>query len=68
MAKSDYVRGGYHKQLEKEMNRVFESCHKQGLFISKKEASAIVAEKSKRGIMDTNEIKDFLIKLKATFN
>lgn len=65
MVKSNYVHGAYHIQLESEMNRVFKQCHREGIFISKKDASALVAEKSKRGIMNTNEIKQFLIKLKG---
>jgi len=57
----DYVRGGYHKDLEKEINRVLLDCENLGIFLpSKKLASALVAQKSKIGKMNKSEIIAFL--------
>ena len=61
MSNKDYVRGGYHKNLEKEINRVLIECENLGIFLpTKKLASALVAQKSKIGRMDKQEIIIFL--------
>ena len=64
MAKRDYVRGGFHTSLAKEIERVLLECENAGIFLNKKEASAVVAEKSKRGKMNTLEIQDYIKQLK----
>jgi len=57
----DYVRGGYHKNLEEEINRVLIECEGLGIFLpTKKLASALVAQKSKIGRMNKPEIITFL--------
>jgi len=64
---SDIIRGFYHKSLAKEIERVLGDCKSIGLFISKKLATAIIAEKSKRYKMQKQEIIDYLNKLEKGF-
>jgi len=68
MAKRDYVRGGFHTSLAKEINRVFVECENAGIFLNKKEASAVVAEKSKRGRMSLIEIQEYIKRIKRSFS
>jgi len=60
----DYIHGAYHKELADEINRVLLNCEKNGIFINKKNASAIVAEKSKKGKMTLVEIKEYVKRLR----
>jgi len=68
MVKNDIVRGFYHKSLAKEIERVLGDCKSIGLFINKKQATAIIAQKSKRGKMLKEEIIEYLNKLEKTFS
>ena len=56
----DIVHSFYHKDLDKEIKRVFLECRKEGLYINKKQATAVVSEKSRRGTMNIEEIKKYL--------
>jgi len=57
---NDFVHDAYHKNLAEEIKRVLIDCEKIGIFLNKKLASALVAEKSKRGKMSDVEIKDYI--------
>lgn len=65
MAKRDYIHCAVHKSLAEEINRVYIECEKIGIFINKKLASAIVAEKSKNHKMNQKEITGFIKRLKG---
>lgn len=65
MAKRDYVHCAVHKNLVEEINRVLIECERLGLFINKKWASAIVAEKSKNHKMKQPELVEFLKKMRG---
>ena len=48
MVSKDTIHGAYHKELEKEMNRVREELKKIGIFNpTKLEASVLIAERSR---------------------
>ena len=68
MVKNDYVHGAYHKDLAKEIERVLLECEKAGIFVNKKESSALVSQKSRRGIMTPKEIIAYIKKMRKTFN
>ncbi len=57
---NDIVHSFYHKDLDREIKRVLLECRKKGLYINKKQATAIVSEKSRRGTMTVEEIKEYL--------
>ncbi len=59
----DIVHGFYHKDMDKEIKRVLLQCRQGGLFINIKLATAIVSEKSRRGVMTIKEIKDYVNKI-----
>jgi predicted Rdx family selenoprotein len=61
---SDFVHDAIPKTLADEIKRVLLESENQGIFLSKKQAGIIVAEKSKRGKMDVAEIKDYIRKLR----
>ena len=61
----DWVRSFYHINLAKEISRVLLECNKQGIFIDKKEATAIIAEKSRRSIMSKSEIENYVKQIKG---
>jgi predicted ABC-type ATPase len=61
---SDIVHGFYHKNLAEEINRLLMDCNKLGIFITKKEATALIAERSKRGFMPKAEILTYIKKIK----
>lgn len=65
MAKRDYLHTAIHKCLVEEINRVHIECQKLGLFLNKKWASAVVAEKSKNNRMNQKEITEFIKKMKG---
>jgi len=66
MAKEkDYVRSFYHVNLAKEIARVLLECNKQGIFIDKKEATAIIAEKSRRSVMSKADIETYVKQIKG---
>ena len=65
MAKRDYIHCAVHKSLVEEINRVHIECEKLGLFLNKKWASAIVAEKSKNHKMKQIELVEFLKKIRG---
>lgn len=65
MAKRDYVHGAYHKNLQEEIMRVLGECEKIGVFLNKKEASAVVSEKSRRGMMNKKELEEYIKKIKG---
>lgn len=56
----DWVHDAFHKNLAIEIKRVMLECDKQGIFLNKKLATALVAEKSKRGKMTISEIKNYI--------
>jgi len=68
MVKNDYIHGAYHKDLAKEIKRVLLECEKIGIFMNKKEASALVSQKSKRGFMTQKEIIDYVRRVRKVFN
>ena len=65
MAKRDYIHCAVHESLVKEINRVLTECERLGLFINKKWASAILAEKSKNHKMKQPELVEFIKKTKG---
>ena len=65
MAKRDDVHGFYHKNFDSEVKRIRKEAERQGIFMNWKEATALAAEKSKRGFMTKEEIIKFLQKLKG---
>lgn len=65
MSKGDIVHDAYHKNLVDEIRRVLLDCEKIGIFLNKKLASALVAEKSKKGKMSEFEIKEFIKKMRG---
>lgn len=66
MAKEkDWVRSFYHINMAKEISRVLLECNKQGIFIDKKEATAIIAEKSRRSVMNKTDIENYIKKIKG---
>lgn len=65
MAKRDYIHCAVHKSLVEEINRVHVECEKLGLFLNKKWASAVVAEKSKNHKMKQPELVEFIKRLKG---
>lgn len=65
MAKGDIIHDAFHKNLVDEINRVRLDCEKIGIFLNKKLASALVAEKSKRGKMQEYEIKEYIKDLRG---
>jgi len=66
MVKQDYVHGAYHKNLANEIQRVLLECGKIGILMNKKLATALIAEKSKRGMMTKKEIEEYLKELGGT--
>jgi len=65
MAKKDYIHGAYHKNLKEEIMRVLLECERIGIFLNKKEASAVVSEKSKKGLMNKGQITEYVRKIKG---
>jgi len=65
MAKRDYINTAIHKNLAEEISRVYTECQKLGLFLNKKWASAVVAEKSKNNKMNQKEIVEFVKKMRG---
>ena len=65
MAKRDYIHCSVHESLANEIRRVHMECQKIGIFVNKKWASAIVAEKSKNHKMNQKEITEFIKKMKG---
>ena len=65
IVKKGYVYDAVHFTLIKEIERVLWDCDKNGIFISKKIAGAIVSEKSKRGKMSKEEIIDYVRKIRG---
>jgi hypothetical protein len=61
----DIVHSFYHKNMAEEIDRLLIDCRKMGVFISKKEATALIAERSRRGFMTKTEILDYIRKLKG---
>jgi hypothetical protein len=51
--------------LEEEIRRILLNCEKLGIKVTKKEATAIIAEKSKRTILNKDEISKLLINLRS---
>lgn len=64
MAKNDIVHGFYHKNLAEEISRLLLECDKIGIFITKKEATALIGERSKRCFMKKDEIIDYIRQLR----
>lgn len=65
MGKKDYIHGAYHKNLKEEIMRVLSECERVGIFLNKKEASAVVSEKSKKGMMNKKEVEEYVRKIKG---
>lgn len=65
MNKDEIVHDAFHKNLVEEIKRVLLDCEKIGIFLNKKLASALVAEKSKRGKINEFEIKEFIKHLRG---
>ena len=66
MAKEkDYVRSFYHVNLAKEIARVLLECNKMGIFIGKKEVTAVIAEKSRRSVMSKIDIENYIKQIKG---
>ncbi len=65
MVKRDYVHGAYHKKLKEEIMRVLIECERIGIFLNKKEASAVVSEKSKKGMMNKKEVVEYVRRIKG---
>jgi hypothetical protein len=62
--KNDIIHSFYHKSLGEELLRVKKNLENMGLYFSKKELTALIAEKSRRFIMNEAEIKEFHKKLR----
>jgi predicted ABC-type ATPase len=62
---SDIIHGFYHKNLAEEINRLLLDCNKIGIFITKKEATALIAERSRRGFMPKADILNYIKQLKG---
>jgi predicted ABC-type ATPase len=60
----DIIYGFYHKNLAEEINRLLIDCNKIGIFITKKEATALIAERSKKGFMAKADILTYIRQLK----
>lgn len=60
----DIVHGFYHKNLANEIARLLLDCQKIGIFITKKEATALIAERSRRGFMPKADIILYIKKIK----
>ena len=61
----DIVHDAYHRNLAEEIKRVLLECEDLGIFLNKKLASALVAEKSKRGKINEWEIKRIIKNLRG---
>ena len=62
---TDIVHSFYHKKMEEEIKRLLLDCQKMGIFINKKEATALIAERSKRGFMTKTQILEYITQLKG---
>jgi hypothetical protein len=60
----DIIHGFYHKCLDEEIKRLLMDCKEIGININIKEATALIAEKSKRGFMPKSDILDYLAKVR----
>ena len=65
MPRTDFVWTAIPKELDAEIKRVLIDCEKLGIFLNKKTAAEVVTEKSKRGIMTQEEIKQYVQKLRG---
>jgi len=66
MSRDDYVWTAIPKKLDAEIKRVLVDCEKIGIFLNKKQAAEIVSEKSKKGMMTQEEIKEYIQKIRRS--
>ena len=68
MGRGDTFHGAFHTNLEVEIERVIQELEKLGLqSITKLEASALIAERSRRFSMNNKDVKDFIGHLRGMF-
>lgn len=63
----DFKRGHYHISLENEILRIEKELKKRGRNITRKEATAILAQKSKKAFISDDEIQQILGSMRGLF-
>lgn len=66
MSRKNTFWGAFHSNLEEEIERVIEELNRIGIeHPTKVEASALIAERSKRLVMSDSQAKDFIKKIRG---
>ncbi len=68
MGRGDTFHGAFHINLEAEIERVVGELEKLGFHnVTKLEASALIAERSRRFSMNNKDVQNFIAKMRGMF-